>query len=191
MRLIDKGNKYILEIVDGVTSKYEILEILRCFMRENDMLLFAHMNISAEDIINTSKEVKKKYYLSDEILIIDEPKIRMDILQNEKFVNDRKVFVNSESSNPQRCLPKRKGILTTWFKCRNEAEELNEVGKTNFCCIVIENGKDYERYAYKISDIEIDEGRAFSIEINRSSIQIKDIYIGLCMKFKNVEILYH
>ena len=37
--------------------------------------------------------------LSEDLLRIDEPKIRRGVLNREKFMNDRKVFVNSEPSN--------------------------------------------------------------------------------------------
>lgn len=189
MRLIDNGNKYTLEIVNEVISKHEMHKLIKCFMGENDILLFAYTNISAEDIINNAKEFKRKYHLTDDLFIIDELSIRNNTYNNEKFVNSRKLFVNNEPSNLQVVEPKREGILTTWFKCRNEAEELNELGKDNFCCIIIENGKEYEMYEYKISEVEIDDGRALIIDTNKRKAQIKVIYDRLCIKFKNVEIV--
>lgn len=184
MRLIDNGNEYILEIVDEIISKYEMWDLIRCFRGENDLLLFAYMNISAERIIDNAKEIKSKHHLSDELFVINESNIRNSIYNNEKFVYCRKIFVNSEQANPQVRGVKEGGRLTTWFRCKNKNEELNELGKNNFCCIIIEAGNEYEMYKYKISEIEIDDGRALVIDTNKKKAQFKVIYDRICMKFK-------
>ena len=57
-------------------------------------MLFTYANITADDIIDHAKEYKKQHHVPDELLYIDESKIKTDVAENEKFVNNRKVFVN-------------------------------------------------------------------------------------------------
>jgi hypothetical protein len=126
MELLMEAPFGVIENFQEVESIEQIVEILKCFVKENEMLLFAF----ATDIDS------------------------LDLEDHKQLIKSRTKYINQEWVLPWD--PPNKGVPEiTWYNPKNNEEMIDSVVINQlFLCVVLGNTEAFSNYSYVIRHIE-------------------------------------
>ncbi|MFE1631344.1 hypothetical protein ACFLFF_31900 [Brevibacillus reuszeri] len=146
MKITKQTNGYILEGFHEVIGFEMEIDVLKCFLEQEDQILFSYIITNENDhFANTITELP--------LVIDDEEQEKRDL----KFVEERTIFRNNEWLLPWH--PYREISEILWYLPKNNLEIIKAMQINEFFTgIILKQNRDFNDYSYILVKVEDDEG---------------------------------
>jgi hypothetical protein len=125
MRLLMKNNGGYLEQFDELESFEEVVDILNCFVKQDEMLLFSFLE----------QNMNHDWHPND--------------LPMKKIIEERTIFISDERVHPHERVNQGAGPRRIWFHPKNKKELIESIQLDQlFTCVVLKIGSKLKEASY-------------------------------------------